>query len=144
MPGCCWQGLPPLGRCTRLASWRVGAGQVAPGSLGRAQGADLVGVGGWAGWGGASGPMWCRLTGLLAGAWPMVGPALMPPTHPPTHALGAETKGIPIEDSAYLGLFARHPVWRRVMGPAAQEVGRQRQKETNKVYLGRGRIEGQD
>eukprot|EP00887_Chlorella_sp_A99_P007449 scaffold2.g7449.t1 len=35
----------------------------------------------------------------------------------------AETKGVPIEDTAYLSLFARHPIWRRVMGPAAQEVG---------------------
>lgn len=33
-----------------------------------------------------------------------------------------ETKGVPIEDSAYLSLFARHPVWRRVMGHAAQEI----------------------
>ena len=33
-----------------------------------------------------------------------------------------ETKGIPIEDSAYACLFARHPLWRRVMGRAGRAV----------------------
>lgn len=34
----------------------------------------------------------------------------------------AETKGIPLEDTAYACLFARHPVWRRVMGKAGRQV----------------------
>jgi hypothetical protein len=33
-----------------------------------------------------------------------------------------ETKGIPIEDNAYQVLFARHPIWRRVMGKSARQV----------------------
>ncbi|PSC76169.1 H(+) hexose cotransporter 2 [Micractinium conductrix] len=33
-----------------------------------------------------------------------------------------ETKGVPLEDTAYACLFARHPVWRRVMGKAGKAV----------------------
>lgn len=33
-----------------------------------------------------------------------------------------ETKGIPIEDTAYSCLFARHPIWKRVMGRAGRAV----------------------
>ena len=40
----------------------------------------------------------------------------------PLHGPPAETQGVPIEDTAYLSLFARHPFWRRVMGASAQEV----------------------
>ena len=34
----------------------------------------------------------------------------------------AETARIPIEDTAYASLFARHPIWRRVMGKAGRAV----------------------
>lgn len=33
-----------------------------------------------------------------------------------------ETKGVPIEDTAYQCLFARHPFWKRVMGKQGQAV----------------------
>lgn len=32
----------------------------------------------------------------------------------------AETANIPLEDSAYVTLFARHRIWRRVMGRAGR------------------------
>lgn len=57
-------------------------------------------------------------------------PCFSTPAHrlPPSHAhlfppfpSPAETKGVPMERVPYL--FARHRLWRRVMGPAAEEVG---------------------
>lgn len=37
---------------------------------------------------------------------------------PPRFRPRTETKNVPLEDNAYACLFARHPVWRRVMGKA--------------------------
>ncbi|KAL4431265.1 hypothetical protein ABPG75_006521 [Micractinium tetrahymenae] len=37
-------------------------------------------------------------------------------------ALLPETKAMPLEDTAYACLFARHPVWKRVMGKAGKQV----------------------
>ena len=42
--------------------------------------------------------------------------------HTSCTALIAETKGVPMEDTAYACLFARHPVWGRVMGKAGAAV----------------------
>lgn len=50
------------------------------------------------------------------------------PTHPRAHTHTPHPlRGIPLFDEAYLCTFARHWFWRRVMGPAAQEVLQQEQ-----------------
>lgn len=45
-----------------------------------------------------------------------------PLLHLPLPASAAETKGVPLEDTAYQCLFARHPIWKRVMGKQGQAV----------------------
>ena len=42
------------------------------------------------------------------------------PAHPPVPH--TETKGIPLEDGAFACLFARHPIWKKVMGKKGKEV----------------------